>query len=174
MEVVVVDHDPRWADLFESEAERLASVMGDNLLHIFHIGSTSVPGLRAKPIIDIMPVVRDLAQVDTCAHAFEGIGYRVLGECGVPGRKYMRKGDDVRTHHVHIYQYDDCANIVRDLAFRDYLRSHPAIAAWYGELKGDLALRYPEDYEGYCNAKEPFVERLSRDALQWYWKTHAA
>ncbi len=170
MNITVVDYNPGWAKAFSTEAAQITRILGDNLLQIFHIGSTSVPGLQAKPIIDIMPVVRNLARVDACAAAFEGIGYEVMGEFGMPGRRYMRKGGDNRTHHVHTFQYDNTADILRHLAFRDYLRCRPDICSEYGKLKSRLALQYPSDIEAYGDGKEDFVRQVERDALQWHWE----
>ena len=101
------------------------------------MGSTSVPGLRAKPVIDIMGLVWDLKKVEDCRSAFERLGYKVLEECGIPGRRYMRRGGDgtPRTHHVHLYQFDDSRNILKDIAFREFLRCHPEQAAAYGAMK---------------------------------------
>lgn len=136
------------------------------------MGSTSVPGLRAKPVIDIMGLVWDLKKVEDCRPAFEELGYKVLGECGIPGRRYMRRGGDgtPRTHHVHLHQFDDSRNILKDIAFREFLRCHPEQAAAYGALKTRLAREFPEDYMGYCRGKEKFVEQLSKQALAWFWR----
>ena len=170
MNILVVDYNPGWLEAFKDEAAQIKRILGDNLLQVFHIGSTSVPGLRAKPIIDIMPVVRSLARVDDCTAAFEGIGYEVMGEFGMPGRMYMRKGGDNRTHQIHTFQYDNTADIVRHLAFRDYLRCRPDICSEYGKLKSDLARHYPSDIEAYGDGKEDFVKQVERDALQWHWE----
>lgn len=93
-----------------------------------HIGSTSVYGLPAKPIIDIMPVVRDIEAVDHSNSAFEQIGYECMGEYGIPGRRYLRKGKVERTHHVHIFEESNAHDIQRHLAVRDYLRAHADMA----------------------------------------------
>ena len=82
--VVVVPYNPQWPALYEQEAQAIGQSLGENLTAIHHIGSTSVPGLAAKPIIDIMPVVRDLAQVDACSARFEALGYEVMGELASP------------------------------------------------------------------------------------------
>lgn len=170
MNILVVDYNSGWPEAFKNEAAQIQHILGDNLLQVFHIGSTSVPGLQAKPVIDIMPVVRSLARVDACTSAFEGIGYEVMGEFGMPGRRYMRKGGDNRTHQVHIFQYDNTADIIRHLAFRDYLRCHPDIRSEYGKLKSELARQYPSDIGAYGDGKEDFVKQVERDALQWHWK----
>lgn len=164
----VVDYNPEWPRLFQQEAEKIRAILGDNAVAIHHIGSTAVPGLKAKPIIDILPVVRELTPVDALNGQFESLGYECLGEFGIPGRRYYRKGGDDRTHQIHLFSIQSEAEIHRHLAFRDYLRSHPQAAAAYGELKSKLATRYPEDIDGYCDGKAPFVQSLEQVALHWY------
>ena len=161
----VVPYNPQGPALYEQEAQAIGQILGENLTAIHHIGSTSVPGLAAKPIIDIMPVVRDLAQVDACSAQFEALGYEVMGEFGIPGRRYFRKGGDERTHQIHIFQQDNRADIDRHLAVRDYLRCHPADAKAYGELKARLAAEHPYDIEAYCDGKDAFVQELEQKAL---------
>ena len=122
--VTVSDYDPAWPEAYARERKAITGILGDNCLAIYHIGSTSVPGLPAKPIIDIMAAVRSLEQVDEAARDFAGIGYESCGEFGIPGRRYLRKGGDERTHQLHIFQAGDWNNIGRHLAFRDFMRSH--------------------------------------------------
>lgn len=140
--IIVVDYDPCWEQKYLAEAETIRAILGENCTAIFHIGSTAVKGLKAKPIIDIMPVVRDIAAVDEKQGAFEGIGYEYLGEFGMARRRYLRKGGDERTHQVHIFQETDRANIERHLAVRDFLRAHGEIARQYGALKETLARQH--------------------------------
>ena len=108
-----------------------------------------------------------MAQADAAAPAFAAIGYEYLGEFGIAGRRYLRKGGDARTHQVHIFAQGDTGNIARHLAFRDYLRTHAAVREQYAQLKRALALRFPYDIEGYCAGKEAFVQRFEREALNW-------
>lgn len=138
--ITVVPYDPAWSGLYEAEAQAIAGVLGQRLTAIHHIGSTAVPGLAAKPVIDIMPVVRAVTETDECRADFEALGYEYLGEFGIPGRRYLRKGGDERTHQMHIFASDDVHAIARHLAVRDYLRAHPARAAAYGALKLELAV----------------------------------
>ena len=141
--IVVVDYHPEWAEAFEREAARIAEVLGENMVAIHHIGSTSVPGLCAKPIIDIMPVVRDIGAVDECNEGFIALGYTPMGEFGIPGRRYFHKGGDERTHHVHVFAEENAEAIERHLAVSAYLRAHADEARAYGELKRALAARFP-------------------------------
>ena len=168
--IVVVDYDPLWPLLFRKEADAISRILGDNLVLIHHIGSTSVPFLAAKPIIDIMPVVKDLSGVDAVSEEFVKLGYEYLGEFGIKGRRYLRKGGQERTHQIHIFQMEDDVNISSHLAFRDYLRSHRDVAMEYAELKKDLAARFPYDIDGYCDGKDAFVKRIENLALAEYSK----
>lgn len=165
--IIVVDYDPCWEQQYLAEAKTIRAILGENCTAIFHIGSTAVRGLKAKPIIDIMPVVCSIAAVDEKQGAFEEIGYEYLGEFGMAQRRYLRKGGDERTHQVHIFQETDRINIERHLAVRDFLRTHSEIARQYGALKESLARRYPYDIEGYCDGKDAFVKDLEHQALRW-------
>ena len=166
MRVEVVKHNPAWRSLFDIEARHIQEVFGDNLNAVYHIGSTSVPGLFAKPIIDIMPVVRDIEKVDAYNPQMVSLGYEPMGEFGIPGRRYFRKGEDIRTHHVHVFQAGD-VNVDRHLAFRDYLRAHPDEADIYGALKRELAAMFPTDMESYIQGKDALVKELEHKAVNW-------
>ena len=160
--ITVVDYNPAWPELFAAERDLIAPVLGDHLLECYHIGSTAVPGLAAKPIIDLMVVVRDVALVDALAAQFEALGYEYLGEFGMAGRRYLRKGGAERTHQIHVFDLKSEHHIVRHLALRDYLRAHPAACAAYAELKRQLAAQFPYDIEGYCEGKDAMVQELER------------
>ncbi len=169
MIIEVVEHRKEWSDLYQKEAHTIQNILGKELINVFHIGSTSVDGLKAKPIIDIMPVVHNIEAIDHYSNQFESIGYEVMGEFGIQGRRFFRKGNDRRTHHIHIFQYNNTYDILRHLALRDYLRHSPQARAEYGRLKSELASRYPTDIDSYCDGKDAFVKKLERDALKWYW-----
>ena len=166
--IVVVDYRPEWAVAFQREAACIAEVLGENMVAIHHIGSTSVPGLCAKPILDIMPVVRDIGAVDGCNAGFVALGYTPMGEFGIPGRRYFHKGGDERTHHVHVFAEENREAIERHLAVPAYLRAHADEARAYGELKKALAARFPRDWESYCDGKDEYVRALEARALAWY------
>ena len=165
--VIVTDYSKAWPAMFEEEAKLIREILSDNCLAIYHIGSTSVPGLKATPVIDIMPVVEGLSRVDADASEFEKIGYEYLGEFGISGRRYLRKGGDERTHQIHIFSLYSQHDVTRHLAVRDYLRAHKKEADEYGRLKQSLALKYPYDIESYCDGKNDFVQNLERKALLW-------
>ena len=166
--VVVKEYDPMWPLKYEEEKILITGVLKDNCLAIYHIGSTSVPGLAAKPIIDIMAVVRSLEGVDKVAGNFSNIGYEYLGEFGIRGRRYLPKGGDDRTHQLHIFQADDWYNIVRHLAYRDFMRNHEDSRQKYAKLKKELADKYPYDIGSYCDGKDAFVKRIEQDAVSEY------
>ncbi|OPA73310.1 hypothetical protein BVG16_29340 [Paenibacillus selenitireducens] len=170
MHVVVTDYNEEWKQRFSEESQKIKDIFGEELIDIHHIGSTSVPGLKAKPIIDIMPVVRDIDKVDSFYAQMEGLGYECMGELGMKGRRYFRKGGDHRTHQVHVFQADNEEDIHRHLAVRDYLRTHAEQAKQYGDLKENLAKQFPKDIEAYMDGKDAFVKELESVALHWYRK----
>ena len=171
--IEVKPYDAGWPLAFEVEAAALARVFGDSLVAIHHIGSTSVPGLLAKPIIDILVVLTETETIDRFSSAMEGCGYRVRGECldavipGTPGRFYFSKDTDgVRTHQVHVCALGH-AEIADKLAFRDYLRAHPHRAIAYESLKQRLALAYRHDNIGYMRSKDAFIKTILDEARTW-------
>jgi GrpB-like predicted nucleotidyltransferase (UPF0157 family) len=158
--VELVDHDPRWAELFEEERERLAGVFDGRALGIEHIGSTSVPDLCAKPIIDVLVGLEKLELTDEQIAAMESLGYAYLGEHGLPGRLFFRK--DPRTHHVHVVLHGG-EHWERQLVFRDTLRSDPEERRRYDEFKRRLAAEgHPR--EAYSELKTPFIREVEARA----------
>lgn len=164
--IEVVPYNPNWVKLFEEEAARIQEAIPEGLIAIHHIGSTSVPGLAAKPIIDMMPEVSDLTVLDRYHHKMESLGYMVKGELGIPGRRFYLKGLIDRTHHVHAFEQGS-VGLKRHLAVRDYLRVHPEEVAQYGSLKSQIAKHFEHDNDAYCNAKHDYVQSLEQRALQW-------
>ncbi|HEX7956021.1 MAG TPA: GrpB family protein [Pyrinomonadaceae bacterium] len=166
--VEVVPHDPRWRDAFEAEAKRVAAALGENVVAVHHIGSTAIPGIYAKPIVDMLVEVGDIAEVDGRSSAMESLGYEVMGEYGIPGRRYFRKDDreGIRTHHIHAFEAGS-AEASRHLAFRDYMTAHPADAQKYSELKRRLAEEHPHSPDGYMDGKDDFIKEMERRAAQW-------
>lgn len=157
--------------MFKAEAKLLRSVLGDVVQNVHNIGSTSIPGMRAKPIIDILMEVRDIVRMEDLTPEIVEIGYEARGEFGLPGRRYFVKGGDLtrfvgRTHHVHSYETGN-PGIERHLVFRDYMISHPEDAATYAHLKEELARKFPGDIEAYHDGKDAFVEGVERRALFW-------
>ncbi|MGE7998433.1 GrpB family protein [Lysinibacillus sp. NPDC093190] len=167
--IKVVDYNHNWSSDYQKEERSIRAILKDELVNSFHIGSTSVPGLKAKPIIDILLVVNDIHKLDSFSERFQEIGYEVKGEFGITGRRYFRKGGDHRTHQIHAFQYSNIEEIGRHLAFRDYLREHPEVCRQYGEIKSQLAKQYPNDIDGYCDGKDDFVKNVEKDAIKWHW-----
>jgi GrpB-like predicted nucleotidyltransferase (UPF0157 family) len=168
MKVEVVPPNPAWKPAFEAESKQIALIMQENVVAIHHIGSTAIPGIYAKPVIDFLIEVNDIRKTDEQSAAIITIGYEAMGEFGLPGRRYFRKNrsPDVRTHNVHTYQVGS-PEINRHLAFRDYMIAHPAAAQYYSDLKRELAKQYPQDLESYMDGKDEFVKRMEKQALEW-------
>lgn len=164
--VEVIDYQASWPDTYVSDAQRLADALAKINPTIHHIGSTSVPDLAAKPIIDILIEVDDVAELDTQLAAFESLGYIGRGENGIPERRYFEKGGDERSHQIHAFTRGS-AGAVRHLAFRDYLIAHPAIAKEYAELKKRVALSCENDINRYCDGKDAFIQKHEALALMW-------
>src|SRR5699024_2517329 len=164
--VEVTPYNKDWPLMYREEAEKLCKIFGSEIIEIHHIGSTAVDGLIAKPVIDIMPVVRDVYQVDDFNTAMIDIGYEPKGENGLPGRRFFQKGGDERTHHIHFYEIGN-SEIKRHLAFRNYLRTHPDTVKKYGSLKKELSQRFPDDIEAYINGKEQLVSEIEKKAMGW-------
>lgn len=165
--ITVVPFQPQWAMEYRKEAQKMKRILEEILIEIHHIGSTSVVGLSAKPIIDIMPVVTSIHKVDEYNQAFEALGYTCMGEYGIPGRRFFLKGEIDRTHHIHVFEQSNHIDIERHLALRDYLWAHSEVASEYGMLKSRLATQFPYDIEGYCEGKDAFVKQMEYNALQW-------
>ena len=139
--IEVVPYDARWPNQFEENASQIQPIFSDNFVAIHHIGSTSVPGLAAKPTIDILLEVKDIELVDKCNDPMGMLGYEAWGEYNIPGRRFFVKSEDNRTHHVHTFQVGS-SEIARHLFFRDYLKSHPDEAKEYANLKIKLAHQF--------------------------------
>ncbi len=165
--VEVVEHNREWRDLFQVESKSVAQALGQSIVAIHHIGSTSIPNIHAKPIIDLLIEVKDINKVDCNNLAMEKIGYEALGEFGMVNRRYFRKDNSlgIRTHHVHIFEANS-AEIERHLAFRDYMIAHPAEAQQYSNLKRKLAQQYPRDIESYMDGKDEFIKNIDKKAAR--------
>ncbi|WP_053367547.1 GrpB family protein [Bacillus sp. FJAT-27245] len=169
MDVRLSDWNEEWLRMFEEESCFLKTVFGDVIIKFEHFGSTSVTGMKAKPVIDMIVIVGEIEKVDCFNEKMASIGYDVAGEWGIPGRRLFRKGGENRTHHIHFYQYDN-PQIERHLIFRDYLRTHPNKAASYSAFKVELAKRFTRTGE-YSPAKKMFVQDMERRAIQWHSET---
>ena len=158
--VVIVEYDSRWATLYEEERDRIMRAVGDLVIAVEHAGSTAVPNLGGKPIIDIMAGVLRLEDAERCVEPLEGVGYEYVPEYNdiIPERRYFHKGPaEARTYHLHMVEHT--SDFWRKhLSFRDWLRLHPEDAEKYYQLKRELAARFGRDREGYTDAKAVFIE----------------
>ncbi len=159
--IEVVPYDPNWPRAFEEEAKKLEGILGPHSVKIYHIGSTAVPGLSAKPIIDIMVVVKDILEVDELIEQFEELGYEAKGEYGMPFRRYFQKGEQKRTHHIHIFE-EGSGEVERHLHFRDYLRTSSEALTEYESLKLFLAKEHSQNRNAYTEGKEAFVKQIDK------------
>ena len=166
--VELAAHDPAWAGRAGAEIERLRSALGDVVVAAHHIGSTAVPGIMAKPTVDLMLVVRSLAAIDGCEMTVRGLGYNWRGEFGIPGRRFCSLDDanGRRVLHAHFYAAGN-SEIEANLAFRDYMRSHADEARAYQREKIRAATLHPDDRTAYTNEKAPWVSAKRLEALEW-------
>ena len=162
--VRLVPHDPAWAALFAAEARRVQAALGPDLpLALEHTGSTAVPGLVAKPVLDLLGGYPPGTPVESYIAALVGTGYVHRGEQGIPGREFFRRGEP-RTYHLHlVVQHGPFWR--EHLAFRNTLRAQPAVREAYAALKVDLARRYPRDRAAYIEGKGVFVRQVVAEAL---------
>ncbi len=167
--VYVCPHNPEWLIGFEHESASIIQTLDPLVVAIHHIGSTAIPHIYAKPIIDILVEVEEIAQLDQQRAAMEALGYEALGEFGIPGRRYFRKDTKLglRTHHVHGFGVGS-PEVERHLAFRDYMMAHPDEAQRYSDLKRQLVKTLqPDDIDGYMDGKDSFIKEMERRALEW-------
>ena len=166
--VILTAYNPAWPQMAASHAERLR-VLGPTLITVHHIGSTAVPGLAAKPIIDLMPLVTDLAELDRERGRVEALGYQWHGELGIPGRRYCILCDETGTRitQLHFFQADSI-HAGRHIAFRDYLRSHPEAAHAYEKEKRRARDLHPNDSYAYGDEKDAWIRNTEAVALAWY------
>jgi GrpB-like predicted nucleotidyltransferase (UPF0157 family) len=169
--IEVVPYDDSWPEQAERWKAVLAELLGDELIRTEHIGSTSVPGLAAKPVIDLMPLVRDISCLDCLRPTFELAGFTWYGEYGLPGRRYVNNDDpetNLRLCNVHMYAIDD-PDVDRHLAFPAYLRNWPDLRDQYAALKQECALKFPSNIAGYMDCKNDWIQQVQIDAEAW-WK----
>jgi GrpB-like predicted nucleotidyltransferase (UPF0157 family) len=169
----IVQHDPSWAAQYENEARLIAEATGAAACALHHIGSTAIPGLGSKPIIDILLEALSLQAVDGCAERLVELGYEVRGEYGIAGRRYFSKKPMDRPTGFHLHAYlAGSFQIRRHLVFRDYLILKPEIAAQDAALKAALSFQDGSLKPEYQEAKKPFVDGVARETLR-YFETRA-
>ena len=160
--VVLVPYDPLWSEEFRVEADRIARACDELEIRLEHIGSTAIPGLSAKPIIDIAAGVPPRVDRTLYIQTLKELGYEHLGAHGIPGRDYFRRGRP-QSHHVHMYSWSN-DNWHDHLTFRDYLRANPSVMVEYEILKRQLAMAHADDRRKYQADKGPFIQAVLRQA----------
>ena len=159
--VIVLPYDEQWKHDFLQIKAEITNALGQLAIEIEHVGSTSVQGLSAKPIIDIDVVIKDYTGLENAISALGKIGYQHEGNLGITGReafKYDGK-EHLRKHHLYVCP-EDSPELKRHIAFRDYLQTHPDAAREYSRIKEEGAELYPDDIERYIEHKSPFIEKI--------------
>lgn len=168
--IELVPHDPVWTVIAAREIERFRGVLGDVLVSAEHVGSTAIPSIRAKPIVDIAPVVRSLEELDRKQAEIEALGWEWRGELGIAGRRYCvlpSPEPGKRIAQAHVYAVGN-PQIEQQLAFRDYLRAHDDEARAYEAAKIRARELHPDDVNEYNGAKSDWVRACIERALAWY------
>ena len=162
--VTVIPYSDQWERDFLKIKDEIKSALGELAESIEHVGSTSVRGLSAKPVIDIDVVISDSSVLSDVIAALGRIGYQHEGDLGITGREAFRYDgkDHLQKHHLYVCP-NDSSELKKHIAFRDYLRSHPEAAAEYSRIKEEGAALYPEDIDRYIEYKTPFIEKIYRE-----------
>jgi len=165
--IEVINYDASWKGLFEREKALLFDAIGSNALSIEHIGSTSVEGLVAKPIIDILIEVISLTELDASNKQIMKLAYIAKGENGIPARRYFQKGGNERTHHVHAFQTGNM-HLMRHRAFKAYLIAHPEVSFEYGQIKKQAIKNCDNNINRYMALKNQFIQKHEKIAIDWF------
>jgi GrpB-like predicted nucleotidyltransferase (UPF0157 family) len=162
--VIIQDYGPAWPQVFETLRSRIAAVLDELATAIEHVGSTSVPGLAAKPVIDIDVLLRSASDLPLAIARLASLGYEHRGDLGVTGREAFRTPPNEFPHHLYVCPPGN-PEYARHIAFRNYLRTHPEEANAYARLKRNLADKFGVDRIAYNEAKSEFVAEILRRAL---------
>jgi GrpB-like predicted nucleotidyltransferase (UPF0157 family) len=163
--IVIADYDPSWPERFEHLRSRIAEALGAMAAAIEHVGSTAVPGLAAKPIIDLDVLLRSSADLPGTIRSLESLGYKHVGDLGIPGREAFRAPATEVAHHLYVCP-PESPEYRRHIAFRDFLRMHSEDVRAYAVFKRKLASDFGDDREGYTRRKTDFIEGILRRALE--------
>lgn len=168
--VILAAYNPDWPQMAADHAERLR-VLGPILVIVHHIGSTAVPGLAAKPIIELMALVTGLAELDREHRSVEALGYDWHGELGISGRRYCTLSDKagIRLVQLHFFKMDS-PHAERHIAFRNYLRAHHETAVAYEKEKRRARDLHPHDSHAYNDEKDAWIRQAEAAALNWFAK----
>jgi GrpB-like predicted nucleotidyltransferase (UPF0157 family) len=174
--VELADPSPTWVKTFEHERGRLVLALGDVLLEVHHIGSTAIGGIRAKPIVDIVPVVANLSQLDCNRDRVEALDYAWWGEYGIARRRFctlQAAATKQRLVNAHFFAHGD-PEIERHIAFRDYLRAHEDVAREYAAVKYLAASQHPNNVNLYNDAKAGWIRATERIAIDFYRRSRGS
>jgi GrpB-like predicted nucleotidyltransferase (UPF0157 family) len=162
--VTCVDYDPQWRDEFEKVKSYLYSLLKDHVIAIEHVGSTSVIGCAAKPILDIDIVIENSEDFDSVKMILESVGFAHRGNQGIEGREVFKRlfEDGYMAYHLYCCQ-KDALELLRHISLKNYLNDHPKVRDEYGELKKRLALMFPEQILDYMEGKDDFVKQMLTD-----------
>lgn len=164
-----IKYDSKWPQHFLELSEQIKLALGENLVHLHHIGSTAIPGLMAKPIIDMLGEAKNIDQIADAKLAMEALGFEFKGEYGIPERAYFSKKSDIAVH-LHISPRDNY-QIEKHLIFRDYLLEHPKAKSEYQNKKEELLATSPQDRQAYQTGKNVLIIEITKAAYQWKGKT---
>jgi GrpB-like predicted nucleotidyltransferase (UPF0157 family) len=169
MSIELVPYAEEWTKVASTESERLRNLLGPIVRAVHHIGSTAIPGIAAKPVVDLIPVVSSVEELDERRLDIERLGYEWQGEYGLPGRRFCKLSDAKtgrRLVHLHCYG-EGSPEIERHLAFRDFLRHRPGLAALYEQEKRRCRDAHPEDTDAYTDCKSRWIKAVEAEALRW-------
>lgn len=167
----ITTHNPKWREQYQAEADLLFGLIGKTCTQIHHIGSTAVPNIPAKPVVDILLEATSLKSLDEYTTSIVNINYEARGEYGISGRRYFVKKplNELLAIHLHCYQ-EGSHQVTRHLAFRDYLRVNPDAAKQYTRIKLSMSDENGILVSDYQDRKKPFVDNLTLEAISYFSK----
>lgn len=157
--IELTEYNPEWPAMFTNAATEIKSILQKNCIEVHHIGSTAIPNIHAKPIVDVLTIVKDIKLVDSLNHQFEALGYVCMGEYGIPGRRYYWKSKIKRTHNIHLFEQGS-PEILRYILFKEFMLAHDGYAQAYSCIKRCLADVFSHDIENYVYGKSSFIQMI--------------
>ncbi len=164
--ITLKEHCVEWNNHFLIEVEIIKAILSDNFIASYHIGSTAIFGIRAKPIIDIIVEIKSISEVDKCSLRFKDRNYDVKGEYGIKSRRYFEKGKNTKTHHIHMFESGNL-EIERHRLFVEFMNTHPDRAKEYEKLKIELSNKYSDEPHKYSQGKLMFINAIDAEAYKW-------
>ncbi|QPC46966.1 GrpB family protein [Mangrovibacillus cuniculi] len=160
--VSLIHYKEEWSEIFHKDKNMILQILGNNIVDIQHVGSTAIPGISAKPIIDILVGLKNIFETESFISKLEEKNYKYRPNASTKDRLFFIKGtEDFRTHHLHVVQHDS-NEWNRMIHFRDYLRENVNVALEYNKLKEELAVKFPNNREEYTKGKEDFVKQIEK------------